>query len=100
MTLDEKDLDAITDKVAEKLKEEKEAQEAVLVSLRDIEKMCGYGFNSSVVRNWAKDPTFPSPCPKSAVRKWFKDEVVGWLKSDREEQTAQAVLETRMPWEA
>ena len=74
-------LDAIAELAKKKIKTERE-QETLLVTRNQINQMCGLTNNSATVRNWTNDPTFPKPIPHSGVTRWFKADVIAWLRGD------------------
>ncbi len=79
--MDETSLEEISKRVAKKLAEQRK-DDSLLLSRRQICELCGFRHNSSTVRKWTTDPTFPKPCGKSGVARWFKSDVLEWLHSD------------------
>ena len=86
--IDVDSLEEISKRVAQKLAE-KRNEDALLISRRQICELCGFRRNSSTVRKWTADPTFPKPCGKSGVARWFKSDVLEWLHSDSPQPVAE-----------
>lgn len=69
-------------KLAKKKIEAEQSKETLLVTRNQINAMCGFKQNSATLRRWEKDPTFPKPVPHSGVTRWFKTDIVAWLRGD------------------
>lgn len=73
------------EEIAELAKKKIEAEkrsEQLLVTRNQINEMCGLRKNSAIVRKWTSDPTFPKPIARAGVKRWFKADVVAWLRGD------------------
>lgn len=79
--LSEKSIDSIARHIARRIDQNKK-EESILLSRSQITAMCGFGKNSSVVRKWTEDPTFPKPCRRSGIARWFRKDVMEWLRDE------------------
>lgn len=79
--LSEKSIDSIARLIAHRIDQQKK-EESILLSRSQINALCGFGKNSSVVRKWTADPTFPKPCKRSGVARWFRKDVMEWLRGE------------------
>lgn len=90
MQLSAKELDVISGLVADKISANGEG--SILVTRKQMEKWLGFGANSSTIRRWTNDPSFPKPLERSKVLRWHKPEVLAWILSRKE-------TEQQAPWE-
>lgn len=74
-------LDEIAKLASKRIKAKRE-QETLLVTRNQINELCGLKKNSATVRRWTEDPTFPKPIPHSGVTRWFRADVIAWLRGD------------------
>lgn len=97
MQLEDREIERMADMITPVLVNRIKATTRILVDVRDIERMCGFGKNSSAVRYWIQDPTFPAPCRASRSRRWFLTDVLVWLKNvnqDKQHVLSELVLES------
>lgn len=97
MQLEEREIQRMADMITPVLVNRIKATARILVGVRDIERMCGFAKNSSAVRSWIQDPTFPAPCRASRSRRWFLTDVLVWLKNvnqDKQHSISELVLES------
>ena len=97
MQLEEREIQRMADMITPVLLNRIKATARILVGVRDIERMCGFAKNSSAVRSWIQDPTFPAPCRASRSRRWFLTDVLVWLKNvnqDKQHALSELVLES------
>ena len=97
MQLEDREIERMADMITPVLVNRIKATARILVGVRDIERMCGFGKNSSAVRSWIQDPTFPAPCRASRSRRWFLTDVLVWLKNvnqDKQHALSELVLES------
>lgn len=97
MQLEDREIEKMADMITPVLLNRLKATTRILVDVRDIERMCGFAKNSSAVRSWIQDPTFPAPCRASRSRRWFLTDVLVWLKNvnqDKQRSLSELVLES------
>lgn len=92
MQLEQKEIEKMADILTPVLLNRIKATTRILVGVRDIERMCGFAKDSSAVRIWLSDPTFPAPCGASRSRRWFLSDVLQWLK-DKQTSASDLAIE-------
>ncbi len=80
--LNEISLDCIAELARKKIKAQREKEKTLLVTRSQIIQMCGLKSPSSTLKRWQEDPTFPKPIPRSGIKRWFKSDIINWLRAE------------------
>lgn len=62
---------------------------ALIVNIRGVEEMLGFGTNSSAVRKLVKSPGFPPPFTlgDSTTHYWRRSDIAAWINQQVESQS-------------